>query len=40
MGSVSKSKVFYRSDDPENERADFGRKLVSILIDTKTKIEQ
>jgi len=40
MGSVSNSKVFYRSDDPENERADFGRKLVSILSDTKTKIEQ
>jgi hypothetical protein len=40
MGSVSKSKVFYRSDDPENERADFGRKLVSILSDIKTKTEQ
>ena len=40
MGSVSNSQVFYRSDDPENERADFGRKLVSILSDTKTKIEQ
>jgi hypothetical protein len=40
MGSVSNSKVFYRSDDPENERADFGRKLVSILSDIKTKTEQ
>lgn len=29
MGSVSNSQVFYRSDDPENERADFGdRKSV------------
>ena len=37
MGSVGNSKVFYRSDDPENERADFGRKLVSILSDIKTK---
>ncbi len=40
MGSVSNSQVFYRSDDPENERADFGRKLVSILSDIKTKTEQ
>ena len=40
MGSVSNSQVFYRSDDPENERADFGRKLVSILRDIKTKTEQ
>jgi hypothetical protein len=40
MGSVGNSKVFYRSDDPENERADFGRKLVSILSDIKTKTEQ
>jgi hypothetical protein len=33
-------KVFFRSDDPENERADFGRKLVSILADIKAKTEQ
>ena len=39
-GSVSNSKVFFRSDDPENERADFGRKLVSILADIKAKTEQ
>ena len=40
MGSVSNSKVFYRSDDPENERADFGRKLVAILGDIKARTEQ
>ena len=40
MGSVSNSKVFYRSDDPENERADFGRKLVAIIGDIKARTEQ
>ena len=38
-GPVSNSKVFFRSDDPENERTDFGRKLVSILADIKAKTE-